>query len=210
SFLMRNNNRTPDAALDDQRAMRALYDAAGLGAGPIYVFTAFGCNFEGAVPVEKVVLTVERLHAMLAETGQAPSEICLCDTIGAAHPGLVRRVVGAVRDRWPDIPIGLHLHDTRGLGLANVLAGLDLGVARFDSSIGGLGGCPFAGSKAAAGNIATEELVFLCEEMGIHTGIDLERAIDAARLAQEIVGHPLPSRVMKAGSLRQFRERAWA
>lgn len=210
TFLLKNNNRTPEAGLEDQRAMRGLYDEAGLGPSPVYVFTAFGCNYEGAVPVGKVVQTADRLVALLTEAGQAPSEICLCDTIGAANPALVRRVVGAVRDRWPDVPVALHLHDTRGLGLANAMAGLDLGVARFDSSIGGLGGCPFAGSKAAAGNIATEELVFLCEELGIETGVDLERAIEAARLAEEIVGHPLPSRVMKAGSLKQFRHRGQA
>lgn len=205
TFLLKNNNRTPEAGLEDQRSMRALYNEAGLGPSPIYVFTAFGCNYEGAVPVEKVVQTAGRLGAVLTDAGQAPSEICLCDTIGAANPALVHRVVGAVRDRWPDVPVALHLHDTRGLGLANAVAGLDLGVTRFDSSIGGLGGCPFAGSRAAAGNIATEELVFLCEEMGIETGVDLERAIDAARLAEEIVGHPLSSRVMKAGSLKRFR-----
>ncbi|MWB78154.1 hydroxymethylglutaryl-CoA lyase [Pseudooceanicola sp. 216_PA32_1] len=205
TFLLRNNNRTPEAGLHDQREMRALYDAAGLGPGPLYVFTAFGCNFEGDVPVDKVRTTVRNLMEMLAESGQRPTDICLCDTIGAGNPALVRRVVGAVREDWPDVPVALHLHDTRGLGLANAVAGLELGVTRFDSSIGGLGGCPFAGNRAAAGNIATEDLVFLCHEMGIDTGVDLDRAIAAARLAEEIVGHPVPGKVMKAGSLARFR-----
>ena len=208
TFLLKNNNRTPDRSLAEQMAMRGLYDEAGLGRSPLYIFTAFGCNYEGSVPVDKVLAAIERLISGLADLGQKPSEICLCDTIGAANPTLVRRVIGAVRDRWPDLPIALHLHDTRGLGLANAAAGLDLGVSRFDSSIGGLGGCPFAGNRAAAGNIATEELVFLCEEMGVDTGIDLEQAIAVATLAEQIVGHPLPGRIMKAGSLKPFRARA--
>ena len=147
-------------------------------------------------------------HGMRFACGQRPTDICLCDTIGAGNPALVRRVVGAVREDWPDVPVALHLHDTRGLGLANAMAGMELGVTRFDSSIGGLGGCPFAGNRAAAGNIATEDLVFLCHEMGIETGVDLDRAIAAARLAEEIVGHPLPGKVMKAGSLARFRTAA--
>ena len=105
----------------------------------------------------------------------------------------------------PELDLSLHLHDTRGLGIANAFAGLRLGVARFDAAVGGLGGCPFAGQPGAPGNIATEELVLLCEEMGIETGIDLDALIDCARLAEDIVGHPLPGSIMRGGTLQKLR-----
>ena len=105
----------------------------------------------------------------------------LADTVGFAGPAAIERVIGAVRDRWPDLALGLHLHDTRGLGVANAYTAMRLGVDRFDSTCAGLGGCPFAGSKGAAGNVCTEELLFLCEELGIETGIDLDAMIECAR-----------------------------
>jgi hydroxymethylglutaryl-CoA lyase len=101
--------------------------------------------------------------------------------------------------------IGLHLHDTRGTGLPNALAALQMGVDQFDASCAGLGGCPFAAHKGAAGNICTEDLVFMCHEMGIETGIDLDRLIECGLMAEKIVGHPLPGKVMKGGSLSRFR-----
>jgi hydroxymethylglutaryl-CoA lyase len=116
--------------------------------------------------------------------------------------------VGAVRERYPDLKINLHLHDTRGMGIANAYAGLEMGVASFDAAVAGLGGCPFAAHAGAAGNVCSEDLVFMCEEMGIATGIDLEKLIEAARLAEDIVGHPLPGSVMKGGSLKRLRAAA--
>ena len=104
--------------------------------------------------------------------------------------------------------LSLHLHDTRGLAVANAHAALKLGVTRFDSTVGGLGGCPFAGQPKAAGNICTEELVMLCEEMGIDTGVDLDALIEVGRLAEAIVGHQLPSELIHAGSLDAFRRKA--
>lgn len=205
TFLLKNSNRTPDASLSDQRRMMNVYRQAGLHNGPIYIFTAFGCNYEGDVAPRKVVDLVETLVNVFREAGETPAYVCLCDTVGAGNPALIERVTGAVRERWPDIDVALHLHDTRGMGIANAFAGLRMGVARFDASVGGLGGCPFAGNRAASGNITTEELVFLAEELGIDTGIDLESLIDAAKLAETIVGQPLPSRIMKAGSLQGFR-----
>jgi hydroxymethylglutaryl-CoA lyase len=199
AFLMKNNRRTRAQYLEEQDQLLDLYAANGLHEGPIYVFTAFGCNYEGEVPIAKVITTISDLMALLAARGRSPTEIYLCDTIGAADPQLVRRVVGAVRDRWPNETVALHLHDTRGLGVVCAQAGLELGIARFDASCGGLGGCPFAGNKAAAGNIATEELALLCERMGVATGIDISSLIEAARLAERIVGHPLPSKLAKVG-----------
>ena len=141
-------------------------------------------------------------------TGCRIERISLADTMGWATPIRIERGVAAVRERWPDIPIGLHLHDTRGLAVANAHAGLRLGVRQFDSTVGGLGGCPFAGQKGAAGNICTEELVLLCEEMGIATGVDLDRLIEVGRMAERIVGHQLPSELIRAGSLEAFRRKA--
>ena len=198
TFLLKNNNRTPEQQLDGQRKLRQTYSENGLGSGPVYLFTAFGCNYEGDIPVEKALRRCADLVGVCEEAGTPPSNITLCDTIGAAGPAEVRALVGAVRDRW-DYPVALHLHDTRGLGIANALAGLELGVARFDASVGGLGGCPFAGNKSAAGNVSTEELALLCDRLGVDTGIDIPALIDAARLAEDIVGHPLTSKLAHAG-----------
>lgn len=199
TFLMRNNNRTPDAQIAGQIALRQAYSDAGLGSGPIYLFTAFGCNYEGAVSVEQAMLRATDLVAVCEDAGTPPTCITLCDTVGAADPAGVRALVEAVRTRWPDYPVALHLHDTRGLGIANAMAGLELGVARFDASVGGLGGCPFAGNRSAAGNIATEELALLCDRLGIETGIDIPALINAAELAETIVAHPLSSKLAHAG-----------
>jgi hydroxymethylglutaryl-CoA lyase len=201
TFLMRNNRCTPEEQLDGQRALRRLYTEAGLGSGPLYLFTAFGCNYEGEVPVSQAMRRAAELVAICEEASAPPTYVYLCDTVGSADPAKVRALVGAVRERWPHYPVALHLHDTRGLGMANALAGLELGVSRFDASCGGLGGCPFAGNPAAAGNIATEELVLLCERLGIDTGVDIAAMIEAGRLAESIVGRPLPGKLAKAGLL---------
>jgi len=205
TFLQRNNNRTPEAQLEGQRELRKLYSKHGLGSGPVYLFTAFGCNYEGSIPVKKVMERAADLVGVCEDEGTPPECIYLCDTIGAADPTQVRTLVDAVRTRWPNYPVALHLHDTRGLGIANAMAGVELGVARFDTSVGGLGGCPFAGNKSAAGNIATEELALLCDRMGIETGIDIPALIDVARLAEEIVGHTLPGKLAKAGLFNRRR-----
>lgn len=208
TFGLHNNGRGPEALLDEQRALLERYKMANLPVSAAYVFTAFGCNYEGDIAPATVVARLAKLLDICAEADQAPSLAVLCDTVGAGHPLLIERVVGAVRERWPDLAIGLHLHDTRGAGIANAVAGLRLGASHFDSSCAGLGGCPFAGNRAAAGNVATEDLVFVCEEMGIQTGIDLEALIEAARLAEEIVGRRLPGRTMHGGSLARLRASA--
>jgi len=205
TFLLKNNNRTQEQQLEGQRKLRRLYTENGLGAGPLYLFTAFGCNYEGEMPVARAMARLTELVTLCEEEGTPPSCLMLCDTIGAADPVSVRALVDAARTRWPDYPVALHLHDTRGLGIANAMAGLELGVARFDASVGGLGGCPFAGHKSAAGNISTEELVLLCDRLGIETGIDLGALIEAARLAEEIVGHPVAGKLAHAGLFNRRR-----
>jgi len=146
--------------------------------------------------------------AIAGEAGAKITLFSLADTMGWATPARIERVLGEVRARFPDQQLSLHLHDTRGLAVANAHAGLRMGVKRFDSTVGGLGGCPFAGQKGAAGNICTEELVLLCEEMGVRTGVDLDRLIEVGRMAEEIVGHVLPSELIHAGSLDAFRRKA--
>jgi len=206
-FLMRNQNRTHEQHVADQHAMVALYQANGVPVTGGFVMAAFGCNFAGDVPASQVVRLVGDLVAIAAEHGVALPHVTLADTMAWATPASIKRVVSAVRERFPDLAIGLHVHDTRGMGIANAYAGLELGVAHFDASVAGLGGCPFAGHAGAAGNVCTEDLVFLCDELGIETGVDLERLIGCAQLAEEIVGHPLPGSLMRGGSLARLRER---
>jgi hydroxymethylglutaryl-CoA lyase len=155
------------------------------------VATAFGCPYEGAVGFEEV----DRLFSHLEGLG-APL-IYLADTTGMADPVAVKDRVTRLAERHPGTRVGLHLHNTRGLGLANALAGLECGVTDFEGSIGGLGGCPFA--PRAVGNICTEDFVHMCHRMGIETGLDLGRLLDAARLAQDLLGRTLPGMVLKAG-----------
>lgn len=166
------------------------------------VSTAFGCTLEGEVPEAKVVALAERLIALGCD------EVGLSDTSGYANPAQVRRLVKAVHGAiGPEKMTGLHLHNTRGLGLANVVAGLEVGVTTFDSSQGGLGGCPFA--PGASGNIVTEDLVFMLEAMGLRTGIDPE-GLAAARavLAEALPGEPLYGFVPDAGLPLGFRRAA--
>lgn len=209
-FLRRNQNKTPEEQLAAQRAMIALYRKHGVAVERAGIMAAFGCNFEGEVPVGHVLGLVRSLLDLAAETGIELKRFSLADTMAWATPIAIKRLVGAVRDRFPDLPLSLHLHDTRGMGVANAYAGLEMGVSWFDSAVGGLGGCPFAGHAGAAGNLCTDDLVFLCDEMGIATGVDLDSLIACTRLAEEIVGHPLPSSVAKGGSLRRLREKIGA
>jgi hydroxymethylglutaryl-CoA lyase len=155
------------------------------------IATSFGCPFEGSVPLDRLRWVIDQFVAM------GMDQIVLADTTGMANPRQVEHTVRAVKDRFPGIEWGLHLHNTRGMGLANAYAGLQAGVARFDSSLGGLGGCPFA--PGATGNISTEDLVHMLHEMGIETGIDLDALIVQTRKLQEIVGHELASFVIKGG-----------
>ena len=208
AFSIKNLNRPHAENLEAMRKQTAVHRKHGIKVTRIGVMAAFGCNYQGDISPEQVVRTVADGLALAAEAGETITDVSLADTMGWATPIRIERGIGAVRERWPDLRIGLHLHDTRGLAVANAHAGLRLGVTRFDSTAGGLGGCPFAGQKGAAGNIATEELALLCEEMGIGTGIDLDALIEVGRMAERIVGHQLPSELLRAGSLDAFRRQA--
>jgi hydroxymethylglutaryl-CoA lyase len=189
SFSRKNINQTIAASLDVYRGV--CERAADLGIRVrAYVSTAFGCPFEGEVPPRRVA----EVSAALMEIGAF--EVSVSDTIGIAHPGQVPVVVGAVLERVPLERVALHFHDTRGTALANVLAALDLGVATFDASAGGLGGCPYA--PGATGNLATEDLIYMLNGLGIHTGVDLVALVDASAFIESRVGHELPSRYYRA------------
>jgi hydroxymethylglutaryl-CoA lyase len=155
-----------------------------------YVSTAFGCPYEGKVDPARVVSVAERLLALGCE------QLSLGDTIGVGTPDQVRRLLDLLRPRVRLEQVALHMHDTRGTALANVLAGLEGGVTTFDSSVGGLGGCPYA--PGASGNLATEDLVYMLRGMGHETGVDFEKLLLAGALAEELVGHPLPGKALQA------------
>lgn len=208
AFTRKNLNRSHAENLEAMRKQTALHISHGVAVERIGVMAAFGCNYQGDITPEQVVSTLEDGFAIAREYGAEIRRISLADTMGWAAPHRIERVLGEVRSRWPDQKIGLHLHDTRGLAVANAHAGLKMGVAQFDSTVGGLGGCPFAGQKGAAGNICTEELVLLCQEMGIETGVNLDQLIEVGRIAEAIVGHVLPSELIHAGSLDFFRRHA--
>lgn len=201
TFARNNNGRSALDLVQFQSRMIETYRAVGQRVGAAHVFTAFGCPYEGRVDPSRCLAIVDALLKMCAEHGETPEIVYLCDTVGAANPRTVTQTLELVRNRWPDVEFALHLHDTRGMGLSNVLAGLQCGVHRFDTSIAGLGGCPFAGNKSAAGNVCTEDVALMCEEMGIDTGLDLDRLAESARLAEEIVGHAVPGKFMKAGRI---------
>jgi hydroxymethylglutaryl-CoA lyase len=199
TFSVKNTGMTIERTIEEQREWLSIYRQHNVPVEWGYVMTAFGCNFEGEVPIAQVVKMTETLLSLAAESGVSLKGVYLADTVGHGTPLSMERRIGALRDRWPDLKIGLHLHDTRGTGIANAYAALRLGVDQFDSSCAGLGGCPFADHKGAAGNICTEDLVYMCHEMGIETGIDLGRLVDCAQMAERIVGHALPGKVMRAG-----------
>lgn len=207
AFARKNLHRSHSENVEAMRKQTALHLSKGIPVIRIGVMAAFGCNFQGDISVDEVVAAIKDGFSIADDLGIEIHRLSLSDTMGWATPIRVERAVGEVRSRWPEQQITLHLHDTRGLAVANAYAALRLGVDRFDATVGGLGGCPFACHPGAAGNICTEELVLLCEEMGIHTGVDLDMLIEVGRMAESIVGHPLPSELLHAGSLDSFRRR---
>jgi len=208
TFSRENNNASSMEMREKQRDWVKLYKAEGLTVDAAYVMTAFGCNFEGEIPQERVLDDFRFLLELCADENIPVPILVIADTMGWGNPEAVKRMIGALRDMAPEARIGMHIHDTRGLGIANVYAALSMGVDMFESSIAGLGGCPFAGHghARAAGNVSTEDAVFLCHELGIETGIDLDKLILAAQKAETIIGAPLMGRVMHTGGLDKYRK----
>jgi hydroxymethylglutaryl-CoA lyase len=153
--------------------------------------TAFGCPFEGTIETSRVLALIDRLVSLGID------RIALCDTTGVANPAQVQRLFSLTVERWPDLRVTAHFHNTRGMGLANVLAALEVGIDRFDASLGGLGGCPFA--PGATGNVCTEDLVHMLQSMGYDTGVDLDAILSIAAELPAIVEHDVPGQVVKAG-----------
>ncbi len=189
TFSQRNLNQSIEASLVTYADVCREALAAGLRVRG-YLSTCFGCPYEGAVAPTQVAAIARRLFDL------GVFEIAISDTIGVAHPGQVPQVLDAVAASVPLAQVALHFHDTRGTALANVLAGLDYGVTTFDSAAGGLGGCPFA--PGAAGNLATEDLLYMLNGLGAETGVDLSRVATASRFIQTCLGHRLPSRYLQS------------
>jgi hydroxymethylglutaryl-CoA lyase len=197
SHNQKNLNRSVERSLEDVREAADLVKGSGVrlkGA----IATAFGCPFEGDVPLDRIELIASRF----AEYGY--DSVTLGDTTGMATPPLVRATVERLQSRLPALKINLHFHNTRGIGLVNLMEGLALGITSYESSVAGIGGCPFA--PGATGNICTEDTVHLMQQLGIETGIDLEKLSAVARDMERVLGRPLPGQVMRSGPrLRRYR-----
>ncbi|HEX6511664.1 MAG TPA: hydroxymethylglutaryl-CoA lyase [Chloroflexota bacterium] len=210
TFSQKNTNRTLAQHLEDVPAYAERYRQLGVDYFELLIPTAFGCNYEGDISAQRVLDVIGQGLARAAEAGMRVPVVELLDTMGWANPLQVKRLVGAIRERWPDNEVSLHLHDTRGTGIANVMAALEVGVRTFDSAIGGWGGWPFAEHKGAAGNVASEDVAFLCQEIGVDTGVDLSALIEVARLVEATIGRPLPGKVKTGGNLATYRARTGA
>lgn len=189
SFGMRNQGQSSEESLTAAMEIVALAKAAGRS-GQITIATAFGCPFEGRISIDRVVEMAKRA------ADAAPREIALADTIGVGVPSEVSEMVGRVREAVGALPVRVHFHNTRGTGIANVWAAVNEGAATVDASLGGLGGCPFA--PGAAGNVATEDVVYLLERSGVQAGVMLPQVVEAAGWLTGVMGRPLPAMVSKA------------
>ncbi len=190
SFSQRNQGSSVDEGVDAWLDIARAARAAGIRA-QITISTAFGCPFEGEVPIDSVVRLAERVAA-----GQ-PDEIAVADTIGVAVPTQVSTLIAALRSALPQVRLRAHFHNTRNTGLANAYAAVESGVAVLDASCGGIGGCPFA--PAATGNIPTEDLIYMLHRMGVNTGVDLPALLDTSRWLQQTLDHAVPGMLVKAG-----------
>ena len=190
SHNKKNVNRSVDESL---KGFREIADIAGKNNISIQgdIATAFGCPFEGNISPKKLA-NISKEYKEMGFRG-----VTLGDTTGMATPVVVTDAINAIRDNVPDFNITLHFHNTRGVGLANVMTGLNEGITDYESCFGGMGGCPFAPN--ATGNICSEDLIYLLHEMGIETGIDLDKTIEIAKKVESLVGHKLPGQVMRAG-----------
>jgi hydroxymethylglutaryl-CoA lyase len=198
TYNRRNVGMSVEESLEEFEGVLKLADEHGTSVD-VAVGLSFGCPLEGHVPPEKVFSLVGRL------VGMGFQEMVIADSVGVANPRQVREMMRQLLAQYSATLFSLHFHDTRGLGLANVLAGLEEGVTQFDSSIGGMGGCPVV--VGATGNIATEDLVNMLNEMGLETGVDTEQVMACSRIAEEFLGRFLPSQVLQAGTRAKLYEK---
>lgn len=185
-----NVNKKTAQSIEELQAIHEFCSKNGMVLG-VSIATSFGCPFEGEVPPARIHELVGKL------TDLQIGIITLADTTGMANPKQVGELLRSLKNTYPKQKFNLHFHNTRGMGLANILAALEAGIDSFDTSLGGLGGCPFA--PGATGNVCTEDVVHMLHSMGIETGISLEKLITASRTLETIVGHPVPSYILKAG-----------
>jgi hydroxymethylglutaryl-CoA lyase len=198
---MANLRMTPEQSLAQFREIIDVTRGSGVFINAS-LSTTFGCPFEGEVPEARVYELVQRLLDIGVQG------ITLCDTTGMADPAQVERICREAISNWPEAVFTAHFHNTRGMGLANALAALNAGIDRFDASLGGLGGCPYA--PGASGNICTEDLVHMFQRMGLNTGVDLDQLLQCAASLPELVGHEVPGAVLKAGkSDRRYPKPTW-
>ena len=209
AFSKRNMNKSTNEMLATLPEWIEAYQAAGIRVKQMGFMASFGCNFEGYIYLEHLLDIMGKVIALAESYGEKIQKVKLADTMGWANPEQIKRTVRAIQDKWPELQIHLHLHDTRGLGLANVYAALQEGLWEFDTAIAGLGGCPFAAVEGAAGNISKEDVAFMCEQMGIDTGLHLESLVECAKMAEEIVGRELPGHLSKGGLLSNIRPESW-
>ncbi len=191
----KNVNKTIDATLAAFEETIAPAREAGMRVRG-YVSTVWGCPYEGDIDAARAIAIAKQLH------GMGCYQISLGDTIGSGTPRQTREIMTRALGELPEGAIAMHMHDTRGTALANIMVGLELGIRNYDASVGGMGGCPYA--PGAAGNVATEDLTYMLHGMGVATGLDLERLVEAARAAESIVGRTLPGKVHQAG-IRSLR-----
>ena len=199
TFLKKNTNKSIKEVIASFPDYLKLFKEHNKEGVRLMLSTAFGCNYEGEISHARVAEIVSKASEAVELGDMQLSEVCLADTMGWASPGKLRQLLCHLRGMDSELNLTLHLHDTRGTGIANAYAGLLEGVTCFDASVGGIGGCPFA--KGAAGNIATEDLVFMLHELGIETGIDLDAYVIAARFAEKMLGgSPLSGKYYKTAA----------
>lgn len=204
-FLKRNCNQTIDDAVDNVPNLLNLFDKHSLEPERLMLSCSFGDKFSGKIDASKTLDVLKQVinkidnsrESSSSKTSSLLDEVTFADTTGYAGPEAVKKLVSETKSIFPDLNIGLHLHDTRGLGLASVYAGYLEGATRFDSSVSGMGGCPFI--KNAAGNVATEDMAFMFEELGVSTGLNLEAYIEASKFAEQIAGKKLPGKLKDGG-----------
>jgi len=200
SFARRNYNRSQAQQITGMDSTVAAAAADGAEQGTIVLGSPFGSNFEGPFSLERRLELVELMVDKWHDVGMTVGRMSFSDAMGWNAPHTVAETITAIRDRWPEIEtFHMHLHNSRGSTIASYYEALRLGVTEFDTSIGGMGGCPYCGNGRSAGHVPTEDFVDLCHEMGIETGYDLDKLIQAAWIAEEVVGHPLWGHVSKAG-----------
>jgi len=200
TFARRNYNRTQAEMVAQTEASVQSAAEAGAEAGSIALGNPFGSNFEGAFSLAQRMDLMNMMASKWQSVGIPVKKVSFLDAMGWNMPHTVRETIIAIRDKYPEIEtFHMHLHNTRGTSMASYYEALSLGATDFDTSLGGMGGCPYCGNGRAAGHVPTEDFVHLCHEMGIATGYDLDKVINAARIAEEVVGHPLWGHVSKGG-----------